>query len=60
VSWFVLAGIWLAIGHVLTGIALCLTIIGIPLGIASFKMIPISLTPLGYRIIDVDSRVAAW
>jgi uncharacterized membrane protein YccF (DUF307 family) len=52
VIWFVLAGIWLAIGHVLTGIALCLTIIGIPLGIASFKMIPVSLTPLGHEIVD--------
>jgi uncharacterized membrane protein YccF (DUF307 family) len=58
VIWFVLAGLWLAIGHLLTGIALCVTIIGIPLGIASFKMIPISMTPLGYRI--VDTRAAAW
>ncbi len=58
VIWFVFAGLWLAIGHLLTGIALCITVIGIPLGIASFKMIPISMTPLGYRI--VDSRTAAW
>jgi uncharacterized membrane protein YccF (DUF307 family) len=58
VIWFVFAGIWLAIGHLITGIALCLTIIGIPLGIASFKLIPISLTPLGREI--VDSRTAAW
>jgi len=57
VIWFVVAGIWLAIGHVLTGIALCVTIIGIPLGIASFKMIPVSLTPLGREI--VDSRALA-
>jgi uncharacterized membrane protein YccF (DUF307 family) len=60
VIWFIFAGLWLAIGHLLTGFALCVTIIGIPLGIASFKMIPISLTPLGYRIVDVDSRAAAW
>ena len=60
VVWVVLAGWWLAIGHIVSGIALCVTIIGIPLGIASFKMIPISLTPLGYRIVDVDSRAAAW
>ena len=60
VIWFVFAGLWLAIGHLLTGFALCMTIIGIPLGLASFKMIPISLTPLGYRIVDVDSRAAAW
>ena len=58
VIWFVFAGIWLAIGHLLTGIALCITIIGIPLGIASFKLIPVSLTTLGYRI--VDTRAAAW
>lgn len=57
-GWFVFAGIWLAIGHLLTGIALCVTIIGIPLGIASFNLIPVSLTPLGYRI--VDTRAATW
>ncbi len=51
VIWFVFAGLWLAIGHVLTGIALCVTIIGIPLGIASFKMVPISLLPLGREIV---------
>ena len=60
VIWFIFAGLWLAIGHLLTGLALCITIIGIPLGLASFKMSPISLTPLGYRIVDVDSRAAAW
>jgi uncharacterized membrane protein YccF (DUF307 family) len=57
VIWFVFAGLWLAIGHLFTGIGLCITIIGIPLGIASFKMIPVSLTPLGYRIVDVRSAV---
>ncbi|WP_148615338.1 YccF domain-containing protein [Nocardioides rubriscoriae] len=51
VIWFVVAGLWLAIGHALSGVALCLTIIGIPLGIASFKMIPISLLPLGREIV---------
>ena len=60
VIWFIFAGLWLAIGHLLTGFALCVTIIGIPLGLANFKLIPISLTPLGYRIVDVDSRAAAW
>ncbi|WP_139979938.1 YccF domain-containing protein [Nocardioides litoris] len=49
--WFVVAGIWLAIGHVLSGIALCLTVIGIPLGVASFKMVPVSLLPLGREIV---------
>jgi uncharacterized membrane protein YccF (DUF307 family) len=51
VIWFVFAGLWLAIGHVIAGIALCLTVIGIPLGIGSFKMIPVSLVPLGKIIL---------
>jgi uncharacterized membrane protein YccF (DUF307 family) len=54
VIWVVVAGIWLAIGHVITGALMCLTIIGIPLGIASFKMVPISLLPLGRQIVDID------
>jgi uncharacterized membrane protein YccF (DUF307 family) len=54
IIWIILFGWWLAIGHLLTGIALCLTIIGIPLGLANFKMIPISLLPLGVRIIPAD------
>jgi uncharacterized membrane protein YccF (DUF307 family) len=54
VIWFVLAGWWLAIGHVITGVAMCLTIIGIPLGLANFKLIPVSLTPFGRDIVDID------
>jgi uncharacterized membrane protein YccF (DUF307 family) len=54
VIWFVLAGWWLALGHVLTGLLMCLTIIGIPLGLANFKLIPVSLTPFGRDIVDVE------
>ena len=54
VVWVVLAGWWLAIGHILTGVAMCITIIGIPLGIASFKLVPVSLTPLGKEIVRID------
>ncbi|GGM96991.1 hypothetical protein GCM10011609_38480 [Lentzea pudingi] len=53
VIWIVVAGVWLAIGHVVTGIALCVTIIGIPLGLANFKLVKVSLVPLGKEIIDV-------
>ena len=49
--WLVFGGIWLALGHIVTGVLLCITIIGIPLGIANFKMVPISLTPLGREIV---------
>ena len=52
VIWFIFAGLWLAIGHVISGVALAITIIGIPLAIADFKMIPISLAPLGKEIVS--------
>jgi uncharacterized membrane protein YccF (DUF307 family) len=54
VIWFLLAGWWLAIGHVITGVLMCVTIIGIPLGLANFKLIPVSLTPFGREIVDID------
>ena len=50
IIWIVLVGWELALGHLTAGILLCLTIIGIPLGLANFKIIPISLMPLGVRI----------
>jgi uncharacterized membrane protein YccF (DUF307 family) len=53
VIWIVLLGWELALGH-LSGIALCITIIGIPLGLANFKLIPISLVPLGVQIVPSD------
>ena len=54
IIWFVLAGWWLAIGHVLTGALMCLTIVGIPLGLANFKLIPVSVMPFGRAIVDLD------
>ena len=51
VIWVVAAGWWLALTHIVTGLALCITIIGIPMGIANFKLIPVSLMPLGKRIV---------
>jgi uncharacterized membrane protein YccF (DUF307 family) len=54
VLWFVLAGLWMAIAHVVTGVALCLTIIGIPLGIADFKLAAVAIAPLGKDIVRTD------
>lgn len=54
VLWLVLAGWWLALGHLFTGILLCLTIIGIPLGIANFKLVMVSLVPFGKEIVSAD------
>lgn len=59
VLWLILAGWWLALGHIVTGVVLCLTIIGIPLGLANFKLIPVSLMPLGKEIVPSDQPFAA-
>ncbi len=58
VLWLILCGWWLALGHLVTGVAQCLTIIGIPLGLANFKLIPVSLLPLGREIMSVDQARA--
>ena len=58
IIWVIVAGWWLALGHLVTGIALCVTIIGIPLGVANFKLIPISLLPLGKEIVPSDAPFA--
>ncbi len=58
VIWVIVAGWWLALGHLVSGIAQCITIIGIPLGLANFKLIPVSLFPLGVQIVDVDDPAA--
>lgn len=49
--WFFFAGIWLALTHLLTGILLCITVVGIPLGLANFKMIPFALVPFGKDVV---------
>ncbi|CAM5661875.1 Inner membrane protein YccF [Streptomyces rimosus subsp. rimosus] len=59
VIWVIFAGWWLALGHIVTGLLLCVTIIGIPFGIANFKMVPISLLPLGREIVPTDQPFAA-
>jgi uncharacterized membrane protein YccF (DUF307 family) len=54
ILWIIFLGWELALAHLVTGALLCLTIIGIPLGLANFKIIPISLVPLGVRIVPSD------
>jgi uncharacterized membrane protein YccF (DUF307 family) len=55
VIWVLLFGIWLAIGHLVSAVAMAVTIIGIPLALANLKLIPLSLFPLGKEIVPVDS-----
>jgi uncharacterized membrane protein YccF (DUF307 family) len=56
--WVILCGWWLALAHLVTGTLLCLTIIGLPLGIANFKLIPVSLLPFGRAIGSIDEATA--
>ena len=50
VLWVIFAGIWLWISHVLAGIACCVTIVGIPFGLAHFRLAAVSFAPLGKRV----------
>ncbi len=54
ILWVVLFGWWLALGHLVSAVALAVTIIGIPLAIADLKLIPVSLLPLGKEIVSTD------
>jgi uncharacterized membrane protein YccF (DUF307 family) len=55
VLWLVLFGWWLALEHLITPVALFITIIGIPLALANLKLIPVSLAPLGRQIVPSDA-----
>ena len=59
VVWIVLAGFWLAVGHVVVGVANCLTIIGIPFGLANFRMASAALFPVGMAIVPKAVAEAA-
>ncbi len=59
VLWLVLVGWWLAIGHIVTAVALAITIIGIPLAIANLKLVPISLLPFGRVVVPIDEAAAS-
>ena len=54
VLWVVVAGWWLALMHIAAGIAQCVTIIGIPFGIANFKLVPAAFWPLGREVAELD------
>lgn len=58
VLWLLLGGWWLALAHIVAGIVLCVTIIGIPLGLACFKLVPVSFWPLGTEIVRVEDARA--
>ena len=59
VIWFLLAGVWLAIGHVISALACFITIIGIPFGIQHLKLAGIALAPIGQTIVTKEVAAAA-
>ncbi len=58
VLWFLLSGLWLALAQVVFGLLLCITIIGIPFGIASFKMAALAIAPLGKQVVRREDVTA--
>lgn len=54
IVWFLLFGWWLCLSHIAAGIVQCVTIIGIPVGIANFKIAAIALWPVGRRVVPVE------
>lgn len=59
IVWFIFAGIWLAIGHVLSALACAITIIGIPFAIQHLKLAGIALAPIGKTIVTKEVAEAA-
>jgi len=58
IVWFFIAGIWLAIGHLVTALVMTVTIIGIPLALANLKLIPVTCFPFGKMAVSVEE--ARW
>jgi uncharacterized membrane protein YccF (DUF307 family) len=56
IIWFVFAGIWLSIGHLMSALACFITIIGIPFGIQHLKLAMIALAPVGQTVVRSDAR----
>ena len=54
VMWLVLFGWWLALMHIVSGLLLAITIIGIPLAVANWKMVPLALWPLGREVVPIE------
>jgi uncharacterized membrane protein YccF (DUF307 family) len=59
VIWFVLFGLAIAVTHVVLGVLLCVTIIGIPLGVGNFKLAAVAIAPLGKDIVRTSDPRAA-
>lgn len=59
VVWMLIAGIWLALGHLFAALVNAITIIGIPFAIAHVRLAGAALTPFGHTVVDADREVAS-
>ena len=59
IIWFIFAGVWLAIGHLLSALLCFVTIIGIPFGIQHLKLAGVALAPIGKTIVDKEVAASA-
>jgi uncharacterized membrane protein YccF (DUF307 family) len=59
IIWFLIAGVWLAIGHVVAACGCFITIIGIPFGIQHLKLAGLALAPVGKTIVTKETAEAA-
>ncbi len=55
IVWLIFGGLHLAVAHIVAGVLLCLTVVGIPLGIACFKLVPLALVPFGKQIVPANA-----
>ena len=54
IIWLIISGLPLALGLLMSGLLLCITIIGIPFGMQSFKLAQLALMPFGARVVPVN------
>ncbi|PAS30430.1 YccF domain-containing protein [Vibrio cholerae] len=59
IIWFILAGFWLAVGHILSAVACFITIIGIPFALQHLKLAVISLAPIGKTVVPIEEAARA-
>ena len=52
ILWILIGGIWISLSHLVFGIVLCITVIGMPFGLQHFKLAKLALTPFGKTIIE--------
>ena len=58
--WLLLAGWWLALGHLITAIGLAVTVVGLPFAWAHWKLAGMALWPIGKVIVSTDEARADW